>query len=228
LIEAENISLNQLKSTEILYQKNAASKKDLEEKKRIFLNAKKESQRASFRAPIAGVVGIFKNHIGDNIKSGNELVDIYTRGALYIDFSIPENILPYIKKGQDVYIKSQKNTLSDVQYVLDVETYMAPARVDFSCEDCIIGSYIDLDLVVQTHPKTIIIPFEAVFIKDTKNYVYIVKENKIKETSVTLGLREKEKIEILEGIKENDQIIVRGQSRLSDGQEVKIHNSEVK
>jgi membrane fusion protein (multidrug efflux system) len=222
LLEAENIALSQLNSTQSLYEKNAASKKDLDEKKKTFLSAKTMASKACFRSQVDGVVGIFKQHLGSSINAGEELVDISSKSALHIDFAIPEDILPYIKKGQDIYIKSQKYSLSDLQYSLDPETYMAPARVNFTCENCIIGSYIEVDLVTQIHPQTIIIPFDSIFIKNGKNYVYIIENNKTKEVPITVGLREKEKIEILSGLKENDQVVIKGQSRLSNDLEVRI------
>ena len=62
LLEAENIALSQLNSTQSLYEKKAASKKDLDEKKKTFLNAKTQTSKACFRAQADGIVGIFKHH----------------------------------------------------------------------------------------------------------------------------------------------------------------------
>jgi multidrug efflux pump subunit AcrA (membrane-fusion protein) len=49
---------------------------------------------------------------------------------------------------------------------------------------------------------------EAVFRQDQKDYVFIVLENKARLTEVLVGARGDRRYEILEGLEENDQVII--------------------
>jgi membrane fusion protein (multidrug efflux system) len=106
--------------------------------------------------------------------------------------------------------------------MLDEETHMCPAYVTIECQDCIIGQTVPIDVAIAEHRSVLVIPYEAVFLRDGKSVVYIMKENKATLQPVTLGLREKERIEVQRGLKSGDQVIVRGQTRLYPGAPVVV------
>ena len=110
--------------------------------------------------------------------------------------------------------------------MVDPNTNMSPAIVDYPCENCFIGENIDVDLIVAKKNNVIVIPASSIFLKNGISSVYIVENNKAILKPVTTGIQEKEQIEIIEGIKELDVVIVCGQSRLYPFAKVKIFQAE--
>ncbi|GHT91274.1 MexH family multidrug efflux RND transporter periplasmic adaptor subunit [Alphaproteobacteria bacterium] len=86
----------------------------------------------------------------------------------------------------------------------------------------LIGNSVAVRLVVEQKKDVIVIPHSAVFFRNGKNVVYVIENGKTVLREVELGIRNKERVEILSGLKENDEIICIGQDRLSEDMEVRI------
>jgi multidrug efflux pump subunit AcrA (membrane-fusion protein) len=54
------------------------------------------------------------------------------------------------------------------------------------------------------------------------SYVFVVEDHTAKKKKVTLGVKEDNKVEILEGLKEGQKVIIFGQQGLKDGSSVEI------
>ena len=63
---------------------------------------------------------------------------------------------------------------------------------------------------------------DAILIKDGKNVVYSVENNIAKLKHVVIGKAYKNSIEIIDGIKTGDLIVIRGNERLRPDQKVQI------
>jgi HlyD family secretion protein/macrolide-specific efflux system membrane fusion protein len=65
------------------------------------------------------------------------------------------------------------------------------------------------------------IPVEALFNENGKNYVYVVKDNKIKQTFVTVGATTDTNVEILKGLSEGTVVALAGPT-YTDGMSVRV------
>ena len=106
--------------------------------------------------------------------------------------------------------------------MLDDETHMCPAYVQINCDNCIVGSNVDVELVTSEKQAVIVIPFESIFLRNGNSFVYLVKDSKADLTSVEPGIREKEQVEITSGLIKGDIVIIKGQARLYPDIPVKI------
>ena len=227
----EKLARDQYERALLLHKSGHLSKSTVEEKKRLWIEAQKkmseakiEFEKIRFQAPFDGTIGLFKAREGVQVQEGDPIVSFYDPASLMVEFGIPASVMTFIHEGQPVRIQGTSYTLTKVQKMIDEETHMSPAYVDFSCENCVIGAGIDVDLTVQRKEKVIVIPFEAVFLRNGKTFVYRVKENKAGLTPVNLGIREKEDVEITSGLQKGDILIVRGQARLYPDIAVKIYH----
>lgn len=226
----EKIAHDQYNRLATLQQSGTSSKSAAEEKKNAWIAAQKSLADAKialdkiyFYAPFDGTVGVFKVREGSQVKEHDVLVSLYDKTSLIVEFDIPASILPKIQDQQRVYLNGQAYPLTHVQRMLDEETHMCPAYVNYPCPDCLIGTAVTVDLLIEQHDQVIVIPFDALVIQNAKEFVYIVKEGKAILTPVTLGLREKDKVEITAGVSVGDQVIITGQSRLYPDIAVTIH-----
>lgn len=212
-----------------LQKKGIVSKSAVEEKKSIWIEEQKKLSDANFQrdqinidAPFDGIIGLFKIKDGSQVQEGEALVNLYDPTSLMVEFDIPMDIVQTIKDQTPVTIDNKHYQLTYVQRMLDEETHMCPAYVNIQCNDCIIGATRDVDVVIAQKKSVIVILYEAIFLRDGKPYVYLVKNNRATLTPVTLGIREKEQVEITSGIAAGDRVIIRGQARLYPGAPVTI------
>ena len=75
---------------------------------------------------------------------------------------------------------------------------------------------------MDTVDSTIVIKGNAVLDKEDKKVVFVVEDDVAVEKVVTTGLDTGDYIEIKEGLKEGEQVIVEGQHYVEDGGKVKV------
>lgn len=77
------------------------------------------------------------------------------------------------------------------------------------------------DVVTATKESATVVPIDAIVEKNGKKYVFKVVDGKARLTPVTVGLTSEDQVEIVEGVKVGDKVVVKGVEKLKDGQGVK-------
>ena len=77
-----------------------------------------------------------------------------------------------------------------------------------------------VDLRVRTARDVVAAPAPAVFRDGTRDAVWVVKNGRAQRRLVRLGAQGESRVEVLEGLKEGEQLVVRGADRVSEGQQV--------
>ncbi|MBX9804488.1 MAG: efflux RND transporter periplasmic adaptor subunit [Alphaproteobacteria bacterium] len=230
---AEKNARDQYERMVQLEKSKLAKKQDVEDRKNQWIDAQKalnsariEFDKTRFIAPFDGIVGSFKRREGVQVQVGDPIVSFYDPTELIVEFDIPSPILKVIQedagKVQEVIIDGEKIDVPHIQKMIDPDTHMSPAYVNFSCDNCVIGSNITLDLVVAQHRNVLVVPVDSTFFRDGKTHVYLVKDNKAVLCPIAFGIREKDSVEITSGLSEGDTLIIRGHERLSPDTDVKI------
>ncbi|HRD70683.1 MAG TPA: efflux RND transporter periplasmic adaptor subunit [Legionella sp.] len=213
-----------------LIKSGVVSTREAEEKKQAWIVAQKELSKTKierdnlhFYAPFDGIIGAYKKREGAQVNPGEVVVTLYDPTSLVVDFDIPCSNLTSINEGQKVAILNKEYPLTHVQKMLDEETHMCPADVDIRCEQCLIGSTVTVDLIVAEKKEVIVIPYQALFLRNSKPYVYLVNNNQVELTAVTTGLKEQDQIEITEGLNSGQKLIIKGQERVYPQMTVEVH-----
>ena len=84
------------------------------------------------------------------------------------------------------------------------------------------GMMAEVRFTAEHAEDTIVLPRNAVITKDEETYVYIVTGGKAKKVIVETGIEAGETIEITKGLKDGDAVITKGQTYVSDGEEVNV------
>lgn len=184
------------------------------EARKNLATAKIELDKSRFLAPFDGIVGVYKIREGTQIEMGQPVVTFYDPSSLIIEFDIPDALITQIQDGQNIGFEGKSYPLTHVQRMIDEETHMCPAYVDIDCPTCIIGASMDLDLTIQEKKDVITVPQEATFLRNGNTYVYKIAEGKAVLAPVELGLREKERVEVVSGLEVGDVIVAVQPGRL--------------
>jgi membrane fusion protein, multidrug efflux system len=210
------------------YEKSGyVSKNDLNAAHQQWLEAQKQVQAAKavydsnvMTAPFDGIVGVAKFRPGAQVNQGDELLVLYKPDEIVVDLNIPEKIVSKVAIGQKVLIDEKEFQISSVQKFIDQKTHMAPAVIKYPCPSCIIGSSINVDVIIYENPNAITVPHYAVTSKNKEESVFKIVDNKAKLTKITTSNTDKGLVEISSGISEGDLVVVKGMQKLEDGEAV--------
>lgn len=191
--------------------------------------AKAQHEKTKIRAPFSGMLGLREVDAGDYVDPGQPLINLDDIQTLMIDFSVPEKYFTKLKAGQSIEITvsslpKQKFEGRIVAVSPQVNhlthTIQARALLSNSSGQLRPGLFAKVRVVFSKNTQAIVLPEQAVFAQQGKQYVYVVKDGAVALRQITTGSRENGEIEILKGIASNDAIVKSGHMRLYDGAKV--------
>jgi membrane fusion protein (multidrug efflux system) len=74
-----------------------------------------------------------------------------------------------------------------------------------------------VEITLASRGKSVVIPEQAVVPKGDKTLVFRVVDGKATPTAVVLGMRQPGEVEVKEGLKAGDTIVLEGQMKLQPG-----------
>ncbi|MBP3628953.1 MAG: hypothetical protein J6I95_05725, partial [Anaerotignum sp.] len=109
------------------------------------------------------------------------------------------------------------------------QTGMYTVKIELDNADGIIkaGMMAEVNFTAESAEDTIVLPRNSVITKDDETYVYVVKGGVAKKVMVELGIEAADTIEITKGLKDGDDVVTKGQTYISDGEEVNVVNADV-
>lgn len=192
-------------------------------------------EKAPVESPISGIIGAVYVDIGTNVTPQTAVALVVDMDLVEISLNIPEKYLPRISLEQvakiivDAYPGDIfEGKVSKISPVLDLATRTAPIELVIENKGHRLksGMFAKVNLVLEEHQKVPVIIKEAVLGKEPVNYVYVIENNVARQRGIKLGIREGSSYEVLEGLKENDAVVIMGQQRLYDGAEVIVEVSK--
>ena len=188
-------------------------------------------------APFDGVITARNTDIGDLINSGSstaartDLFHIAQPGVLRVYVNVPEEYSQGIKLGMTGTLvlaefpgrKFQGKVVRTADAInLITRTLLIEIDVDNPSGTLLTGSYAEVHLAVPSQNSTFLIPVDALLFRSEGLRVGVVKDGKVVLTTVIPGHDFGNQIEIVSGLKADDQVIVNPSDSIVQGQEVQI------
>jgi len=187
-------------------------------------------------SPIDGYVGSILVDVGtivhDRTVFAQDPVAVVVRpGIMRVKLDIPERYLDGIHVGTKVEMKVDymdkevfDGTIVTAAPVVDEKTRTANIEVEVPNKNGKLrhGMFGRINLAVEKHENTLVIPLESISWEGDKQFVFRIKDGKANRVQVKTGLRNETHVEILEGIAEGDQLIVGDLLDIKDGEAVAV------
>lgn len=248
LIEAQldkaNASLNQakldLRRLKKLAPSNLASQDELaraqtalEENTAEVRLLKTRLAHTRIRAPFAGKISARLKEPGDVVATNSHILSLINPAALKAKMYVSALLLGRLQKDDPVSLRI--DALGDTRFparILRVHPVIDPVsrqgvvevRLDPVPAGALPGQLCRLYLSSETTPLRTI-PLAALRHDAQGEYVYRVEQDMSRYTPVKTGLQLNERVEILDGLKQGDKVIVKGIIGLRDGNKVRIANT---
>lgn len=182
-------------------------------------------QNASLIAPISGYVSLCTIHAGQMVTPGVELFSIKNTNTVEVELQVAESVIGQIRIGSPARITVPSARQQDLPGVItqlnptkNPQTGLYMARVTIPNEEgeLKVGMFADVELVTARSEDVLVIPSEAILQDGESSFVYLAKEGQAKRRTVTVGVSGETETEILSGLRQGDQVVVKGKDYLSE------------
>jgi membrane fusion protein (multidrug efflux system) len=186
---------------------------------------------SEIRAPFAGIVSMRHVKLGQEIAIGTSVFRVTDPTPLKGNVFVPERELARLKPGQPASISvdalAGRNFPAIVKLVSPVvdaatATFKVTLEVNDPKGDLKPGMFARVGIVFERRPDALTIPRIALLDTDGASNVFVVNAGKAEQRAIRTGLSNAGRIEVIEGLKGEEQVVVVGQNGLKDGNPVRV------
>ncbi len=239
LIQSET-QLNNLKiefnRIDELYKVGGASKSEWDAKKTSMDVAQTAynnlSENTKLVSPINGVITARNYDNGDMYSGSNPVLTVEQIVPVKLMINVSEGYFSQVKKGMPATIKldvyGDEEFIGKVNLIyptIDSSTRTFPVEVVLQNKDERVrpGMFarVTLSFGVLDH---VVVPDQAIVkqVGSGERFVYVYKDGKVSYNKVELGRRMGSEYELKSGVESGAQVVIAGQSRLTNGAEVQV------
>lgn len=101
-------------------------------------------------------------------------------------------------------------------------SYDVEIQVDNVAREILSGQTARVRLALRSFPDVVAVPSSAIFTRNDGSYVFVVRDERVVELPVRLGVSNDTRTVILAGLESGENLVVEGINRLADGSPVEI------
>jgi HlyD family secretion protein len=185
------------------------------------------------KSPINGYIARLNVEEDEMVGPGTPMFTVVNLDYLYIKIYVHADVLNKISIGDIVRAKSLTNNdnkyiegrIKSISPVVDPQKQAYELKIIYDNNKGLrAGMCVDVYLVLDTLKNVPVIPLSAVMDLDTSPYLFIYKEGMVEKRRVETGILSGKEIGIVEGLGENETIVVKGQNTIKDGDQVEVSN----
>lgn len=183
-------------------------------------------------APFNGVIGERAVSEGQFLSRGGELATLTRVDPLEIEFEVPERFVAGLAKGQKVSLAPAawpgKVFAAEVNFLspdLDPASRSLRVKAELANPDGALrpGMFGTVDLVFAVRESALVIPEGAIMQRgDQAMVIALGSENKAEFRQIKIGLRLAGKVEVIDGLKEGEMVVVEGHQKAGPGSTIII------
>jgi len=184
-------------------------------------------------APYSGVIVERSIEIGQYLRTGDRVVRIIGDHDLEIEAYIPYRYIDQLKIGDQVNAEFDNGTTFDTQlraFIPEEHVSTRTRAVRFEFDQQTIGDLLAINqnvilkIPVSAAKEALTVHKDAVLTQQGGHVVYVVDGDSASPQPIELGDASGSRFEVLSGLNEGDQVVVRGNERLIPGQKVSVLN----
>lgn len=242
-----NFAKENFERTERLWNNNIGSeiqflksKTDFESSQKMVEQMKDRLAKTKVYAPFDGEVDEIISNQGSNLIPGvSQILRLVNLDKIYAEASVSEKYISFIEEGTEAIVQVPLLGKEIESKIIQTGNFINPNNRTFRVEvpveniDNKIKQNLDAKIKINIYSKkdAVIIPLKIVREDASgKNFVYVMNQD-VKEgvyitdkTFISLGNKNNTDIEVTEGLKIGDMLVLEGASIVEDSQRVKLIN----
>ena len=186
-----------------------------------------EISKTEIRAPFAGRAGVRKVSEGALVSPATELIALQDVSRIKVDFPLPERYSGQVRKGQRFTF-----TVAGSATVFEGEVVVVEPAIDAATRSLQVrglcpepkgllpGGFAEVRLDLEGEAEGFLVPSQAIVPSPRGQGVYVVEGGRADLKPVEIGMRTSDKVQVLRGISEGDEVVVTNLLRIRPGLEV--------
>jgi len=192
--------------------------------------AREKTNKTVITSPIQGIVKLKMVTAGDFARAGTPILKIVQIDPLKLSFTVPEKDISALKVGQDVVFtadpfpgKEFSGRLTVIYPSLDERSRTLQAEATVPNASLLLkpGIFTRVKLFTGEARNTVLVPITSLLYEGTGVRVFVMEGDRAREKQVKTGMKYGEMMEIMDGLRGGEQLIVVGQNQLAES--VKVH-----
>lgn len=206
-------------------------KYELEALRAIYRLAQLEYSYTEIRAPIAGVVSQRHIRVGNTISVNDPAFQVTELDPLIAYIHIPEREFRRLEKGQTADLRLDaipglrfQARVQRISPIVDPATGTFKVTMEVPDQDGRLkpGMFGRFNIVWDKRSDVLLVPRVAIVDDDTSESVFVVSDGKAERRPIRTGYVQNGKVEVIDGLNGDEEIVVIGQSGLRDGAVVEV------
>jgi len=195
---------------------------------------------AEVKSPINGIVTMYFADLGEAVFPAQPMprepvVTVADMDKVKVLVHLSEQDIGKVKKRQPAEIRvdsysdrSFKGIVTSVAPAVNPMTRKLKVEITIANPGHILkpGMFARVKIIVSEFRNVLLVPRLAVLEREGKKIVFTCENNRAEITNVLTGAEDEKNIEIKEGLKEGDEVIVEGNYALLEGTKVKAAGTE--
>ena len=227
--EVERMAILDKKSLLSKSQFDKTIQKQIELESFMF-RSKQDFQKTFLKAKFSGVINQINIDEGDTVSPNMVIANLIDNSSLDLYVEVRGNVIKGLKLGMNITVLS-KEVISEGELIAfqtspNLETYTHLLRIRIKDEGLRAGMMATAKFVLPEINNSFGVPVSSVLNDDGKKFIFIVQNRKLRKIEINLITRF-EGIYVISGnIKENDIIVIKDVSSLSEDQNVVISQND--
>jgi membrane fusion protein, heavy metal efflux system len=173
----------------------------------------------SLNSPIDGVVVERNATIGATVGTDANVFKIIDTSRVWVDANVFEKDLPRVRVGQGVKLTTTAfpgTTFSGkvifVNSVVDPDSRTVKVRTEVPNADGRLkpDMFANVEIITDVNSTAISVPQSAVLEDGGKSIVFVAEGNAYKQRQVQLGIKNGDRVEIVDGLNSGDRVVTKG------------------
>lgn len=176
-------------------------------------------QKTRVYAPFDGIIGLRYVSTGAYVTPSTVIATLYNNSPAKIEFAVPSRYSSLMTPGKQIRFTIENDTsrvFHGEVYAIEphineaTRTLTLRAQADNSKGLLIPGQFVKVDLILDSNPKALLIPTQAVVPGQGGQKVFVARGGKAREITIQTGTRTNLAIEVVSGLTAGDTVITTG------------------
>ncbi len=193
--------------------------------------AQLQYENSVVKSPHRGLIAAINVEEGEMVGAGTPVINLVDLSQVYVQVNVNARTLTNINVGEKVSVDIlplhnalYQGKIEIISPSINQQTQAYPVKILLNNKDNKIkgGMFADVEFILNKVENAVVIPLEAVIELDRDPHVFIIKEGKAVRREIEIGITNKKEVQVLKGIKGNEDVIVQGQNSLQNGDTIEV------
>ena len=193
--------------------------------------AQLQLSRCTITSPMDGVVKRLDAKVGLYLGVGDPLGELLRIDRVKAVVGIPESDVDAVRRldqvGLTIRALDDRQVTGQKQYLASAPDtgaflYRMELALDNPGHEILPGMFFRARVVKRRFDEALAVPLYSIISRGDEQYVFVAEGETVRKQRVSLGVIEGWQVQITEGLKPGDRVLLEGQREVEDGQKIKV------